>query len=101
MAQQSFIDHYNQKIQFLNLCGNELLQSILMLEIGMNRRKQQNEQVHPDDLNRMYLMTKNFLQMLSEIKTCQYLKTTDKLVNFNDEFYKADVNNKIDFSINS
>ena len=122
MAQQSsdYLNHYNQKIQFLQSCGSQVLQSILMLEIGMNRRKHQNEQVHPDDLNRMYLMTRNFLQMLSEIKTCQYLKTTHKLVNFNDEFYittcdvffkdfvrrfntlvKADVNNEIDFSINS
>ena len=122
MAQQSsdHLNHYNHKIQFLQLCGNQLLESIKSLEIGMNRRKQQNEQVHPDDLNRMYLMTRNFLQMLAEIKTCQYFKTTHKLFNFNDEFYictcnvffqdlvrrfntilKADVNNEIDFSINS
>ena len=65
-------------------------------------------------------MTRNFLQMLAEIRTCQYHKTTHKLVNFNDEFYistcniffqhfvrrfntilKADVNNEIDFTINS
>lgn len=118
MAQQSsdYLNHYNQKIQFLQSCGSQVLQSILMLEIGMNRRKQQNEQVHPDDLNRMYLMTRNFLQMLSEIKTCQYLKTTHKLVNFNDEFYITTcdvffkdlvrrfntlVKTEIDFSINS
>ena len=121
MAQQSsdHLNHYNHKIQFLQLCGNQLLESIKSLEIGMNRRKQQNEQVHPDDLNRMYLMTRNFLQMLAEIKTCQYLKMTHKLVNFNDEFYiticdtffkgfvrrfntilKAH-DNEIDFSINS
>ena len=121
MAQQSsdYLNHYNQKIQFLQLCGNELLNSIKSLEIGMNRRKHQNEQVHPDDLNRMYLMTRNFLQLLSEIKTCEYLKTTHKLFNFNDEFYitTCDVffknfvrrfnailkanDNEIDFSINS
>lgn len=121
MTQQSldYLNHYNRKIQFLHLCGNKLLQSILTLEIGMNRRKQQNEQVD-DDLNRMYMMVRNFLQMLAEIKTCEYLKTTHKLFNFNDEFYictcnvffqdlvrqfntilKANVNNEIDFSINS
>ena len=119
MAQQpDYLNHYNKRIQFLQLCGNELLKSVLMLEIGMNRRKHQNEEVHPDDLNRMYLMSRNFLQTLSEIKTCQYLKTTHKLVNFNDEFYITTcnvffrdyvrkfnailkANSEIDFSINN
>ena len=118
MAQQSsdYLNHYNEKIQFLKLCGDQLLQAILALEIGMNRRKQQNEEVHPNDLNRLYLMARNFLQMLAEIKTCEYLKTTHKLVNFNDEFYICTCNvffqdlirqfkrlmliNEIDFSIN-
>ena len=87
MAQESLDNHYNQRIQYLQVCGRQLLESIKSLEIGMNRRHQQNEQVHPDDLNRMYSMTKNFFQLLAEIKNCQYLKTTHKLVNFNEEFY--------------
>ena len=48
MAQQSSDNHYNEKIQFLQSSGRQLLESIKSLEIGMNRRKQQNEQVHPD-----------------------------------------------------
>ena len=45
MAQQSsdYLNHYNEKIQFLKLCGDQLLQAILALEIGMNRRKQQTK----------------------------------------------------------
>ena len=120
MAQQSLdhLNYYNRKIEFLQLYGNQLLESIKSLEIEMNRRKQQNEQVDANDLNRMYLMTRNFLQLLSEIRTCEYLKTTHHLVNFNDEFYIEICNvffkynvrrfntilkahdNEIDFSIN-
>ena len=37
---------YIQRIQFLRTSGDELLQRIQMLEIGMNRRKQQNQQPH-------------------------------------------------------
>ena len=58
MAQQSlyYLNNYNQKIQCLQTYGDQLLESIKMLEIGMNRRKQQNEQPHQDEVNCMHAM---------------------------------------------
>ena len=64
----NYLNNYDQRIHFLRSQGDQLLESIKALEIGMNRRKQQNEEVHPDDLNCLYLMARNFLQLLAEIK---------------------------------
>lgn len=90
MAQQSlyYLNNYNQKIQFLRSQGDQLLESIKMLEIGMNRRKQQNEPVHLYELDQMYSMVKNLFLMLAEIKTCEYFKMTHQFINFNEDFYK-------------
>ena len=82
------LNNYNHKIQFLRTEGNQLLESIKMLEIGMNRRKQQLQQPHPDELYCLYLMTRDLLRMLAEIKTCEYFKMTQQLINFNEDLYK-------------
>ena len=125
MAQQSlyYLNNYNQRIQTLRTCGDQLLERIKMLEIGMNRRKQQNERPHQDELDCMYSMARDLFRMLAEIKTCEYFKATHQLINFNEDFYKKtchiffrdlvrqfnirlkarrfNVNCQIDFSINS
>ena len=90
MAQQSlnYLNNYNQRIQFLRSQGDQLLESIKMLEIGMNRRKQQYEQPYLYEINWMYSMAKDLFEMLAEIKTCEYFKMTHQLINSNEDFYK-------------
>ena len=125
MAQEMlyYLDNYDRRIQFLRSQGDQLLESIRSLEIGMNRRKQQHQQVHMTEIEWMYSMAKNLFEMLAEIKTCKYFKMTKKLVSLNDDFYKKtcraffkdivrkfnaklnakrlNANGKIDFSIQS
>ena len=118
-----FLDNYNRRIQVLRSQGDQLLESIKSLEIGMNRRKQQHQQIHMTEIDWLYSMAKNLFEMLAEIKTCEYFKLTHKLVNFDDDFYKKtcraffrdlvrqinaklnakrlNANNQIDFSIHS
>ena len=79
---------YNQRIQFLRTCGDQLLQRIQMLEIGMNRRKQQNQQPHQDEITSLHAMVTKLLQMLAEINVCQYFQLTNELFNPNDYYYK-------------
>ena len=83
-----YLDNYDHRIQFLRSQGDQLLESIKALEIGMNRRKQQHQQVHMTEIDWMYSMAKNLFEMLAEIKTCEYFKMTKKLVSLNDDFYK-------------
>ena len=87
-----FLDNYDHRIQFLRSEGDQLLESIKALEIGMNRRKQQLEQVHMTEIDWMYHFVKKLLGMLAEIKTCEYFKMTKKLVSLNDDFYKKTCN---------
>ena len=90
MAQQSlrYLDNYNQRIRFLRSQGDELLNSIKMLEIGMNRRKQQYQPVYLYEIDWMYSMAKNLFLMLAEIKTCEYFIMSNQLIDLNDDFYK-------------
>lgn len=90
MAQSmiNYYNTYNQRIQFLRAHGDQLLQRIQMLEIGMNRRKQQNQQPHENEVNSLHSMVKKLLQMLAEINTCQYFQMTKELFNTNDYYYK-------------
>ena len=90
MANQMLVllDNYDRRIQFLRSCGDQLLESIKSLEIGMNRRKQQHQPVHMTEIDWMYCMVKKLIGMLAEIKTCEYFKMTKKLVSLNDDFYK-------------
>ena len=84
-----YINFYNQRIQFLRSDGDQLLQSIKMLEIQINRQRQRHEQIHLYQNNWMYSMTKDLLKMLAEIKTCEYFKMTKQLVCLNDDLYKV------------
>ena len=84
----NYYNTYNQRIQFLRAHGDQLLQRIQMLEIGMNRRKQQNQQPHENEVNSLHSMVKKLLQMLAEINTCQYFQMTKELFNTNDYYYK-------------
>ena len=83
-----YLDNYDHRIQFLRSQGDQLLESIKSLEIGMNRRKQQHQQIHMTEIDWLYSMAKNLFEMLAEIKTCEYFKMTKKLVSLNDDFYK-------------
>ena len=79
---------YNERIQFLRLHGDQLMQRIQMLEIGMNRRKQQNQQPHDNEVVSLHSMVKKLLQMLAEIHTCQYFQLLNEVYNTNDYYYK-------------
>ena len=79
---------YNERIQFLRLHGDQLMQRIQMLEIGMNRRKQQNQQPHDNEVVSLHSMVKKLLQMLAEINTCQYFQLLNEVYNTNDYYYK-------------
>ena len=41
----NYLNNYDQRIHFLRSQGDQLFESIKALEIRMNRRKQQNEEV--------------------------------------------------------
>ena len=83
-----FLDNYDRRKQFLRSEGDQLLESIKSLEIGMNRRKQLHQPFHTTEIDWMYCMVKKLIGMLAEIKTCEYFKMTKTLVSLNDDFYK-------------
>ena len=87
-AMVNYYNTYNERIQFLRLHGDQLMQRIQMLEIGMNRRKQQNQQPHDNEVVSLHSMVKKVLQMLAEINTCQYFQLINELYNPNDYYYK-------------
>ena len=84
----NYYNSYNQRIQFLRTHGDQLMQRIQMLEIGMNRRKQQCQPPHENEVNSLHSMVKKLLQMLAEINTCQYFQLTKELYNNNEYYYK-------------
>ena len=93
MGQSMIYNSYNyndyyERIRFLRTSGDQLLQRIKMLEIGMNRRKQQNQQPHQDEVTSLHAMVSKLLQMLAEINVCQYFQLTNELFNFNEYYYK-------------
>ena len=83
-----FLNNYDQRIRFLRSQGDQLLQSIKSLEIGMNRRRQQYQQPHLYEIDWMQSMAINLLEMLAEIKACEYFKMTHRLVFFDDNLFK-------------
>ena len=86
---QAMLNHYNyyqQKIQFLRSHGDVLLQRIKTFEINMNKRKQQNQQPLVQNINSLNAMVKKLLQMIAEIKTCQYFQQTN-VPSFYDGYY--------------
>ena len=82
---QSTLD---QRIQFLQTCGDQLMQQIQSLEIGMNRKKQQNQQPDKNEITIMKSLVKKMLYLLAEINTCQYFEKYQFNFNFNGYYYK-------------
>ena len=71
-------EKYEQQIQYLRAHGDILLQRIKMLEIKMNRRKQQNQQANQQDINSLNSMVKKLLQWLAQINTYQFFQITNE-----------------------
>ena len=92
MTQQMIYVNYDEKISFLQSNGERLLQTIQSLEIEINRRKQNNQQPLECELNLLFSLVKNVLEILAEIKTCQYFKLSNQLVFYNEELYKTTCN---------
>ena len=88
MGQSMVYISYDETIQSLRTYSDQLLLQILSIEIGMNRRKQQNQQPHEDEINSLHSMIKKLFQILAEINACQYLQQTNELYNSNDYYYK-------------
>ena len=84
-----FLSNYDQRIWFLRSQGDQLLQSIKLLEIEMNKRRQRYLQPYLYQINGICSMTENLLEMLAEIKACQYFKLTHQLVFFNEHLFKV------------
>ena len=83
-----FFRNYDQRIQFLRSQGDQLLQSIKLLEIEMNQRRQRYLQPYIYQINGICSMTEMLFEMLAEIKACEYFKLTNQLVFFNDDLFK-------------
>ena len=82
-----FFSNYDQRIRFLRSQGDQLLQSIKLLEIEMNQRRQRCLQPYLYQINGICSMTELLFEMLAEIKACEYLKLTQQIVFFNDELF--------------
>ena len=74
-------NHLNQRIQLLRLSGDILLRKINRLETHMNKRKQQNQYPFKQDIDLLNQLVKRLLQMLAEIKTCQYYQVIFEKIN--------------------
>ena len=79
---------YIERIRYLRSNGDQLLQRIELLETSLNKRKQQNQQPHQNEITSLHTMTIKLLQMLAEINVCQYFKSVNEYFNFNDYYYK-------------
>ena len=79
---------YTERIRFLRTNGDQLLQRIQLLETSMNKRKQQNQQPHQNEITNLQSMAAELLQTLAEINTCQYFLLTNEYFNFNDYYFK-------------
>ena len=80
MAEIMIHNHNNYEVEIyqLRMHGDVLLQRIKMLEIKMNRRKQQNQQASQQDINSLNAMVKKLLHMLAQINTYQYFQITNE-----------------------
>ena len=83
-----FFSNYDQRIRFLRSQGDQLLQSIKLLEIEMNQRRQRYLQPYLYQINGICQMTEMLFEMLAEIKACEYFKLTQRLVFFNDDLFQ-------------
>ena len=71
----------NQRIQLLRSTGDIVLQQINRLETRMNKRKQQNQYPIKRDIDLLNQLDIRLLQMLAEIKTCQYYQVIVERIN--------------------
>ena len=87
-------NNYQNRIYFLRSHGNILLNRIKMLEIKMNKKKQQNKEADQKDINSLNAMVKKLFRMLAEINTCQYFELTNKPFIHVNDFYFNQICNK-------
>ena len=80
--------NYTERIRYLRSIGDQLLQRIELLETSMNKKKQQNQQPHQNEITSLHAMATKLLQTLAEINVCQYFKMVNEYFNFNDYYYK-------------
>ena len=93
---------YQLQIHYLQSQGDVLLQRIKMLEIKMNRRKQQNQQANQQDINSLNAMVKKLLRMLAQINTYQYFQITNEPFScINGTYFNQICNNHFENSIRS
>ena len=71
----------NQRIQLLRSTGDIVLQQINRLETRINKRKQQNQYPIKRDIDLLNQLVIRLLQMLAEIKTCQYYQVIVERIN--------------------
>ena len=94
---QIMINNYNQyqqQIHLLRAHGDVLLERIKILEIKMNKRKQQNEEADPKDINSLNAMVKKLLRMLAKINTYEYYQLTNEpFIRLNDFYFNHIFNN--------
>ena len=96
MAQIMLNNNYNYELQIyhLRIQGNVLLQQIKPLEIRMNRRKQQNQEVNLRDLDSLHAMSKKLLHILATVNTYEYFKIINVPFScINDNYFNQVCNN--------
>ena len=79
---------YTYRIQFLRTIGDRLLQQIQVLEVDLNKKKQQNQQPFSNEISKLHDLTTQLLFSLAEINVCQYFYLNNEYFNFNDDYYK-------------
>lgn len=102
MAQIMLNNNYNYELQIyhLRIQGNVLLQQIKPLEIRMNRRKQQNQEVNLRDLDSLHAMSKKLLHILATVNTYEYFKIINVPFScINDNYFNQICNNNFNILI--
>ena len=89
------VNDYQQRIQYLRLSGDMMLDQIRTLESNMNRRKQQNQQPFIEEINLLNTLVKKLLKMLAEINVCEYFKLTNP--QFNLEYFNELCNRQFNY----
>ena len=79
---------YTYRIQFLRTIGDQLLQQIQILEIDLNKKKQQNQNPLSNEITKLHDLMTQMLYALAEINVCQYFYLNNEYFNFNDDYYK-------------
>ena len=86
-------NNYETQIHYIRRHGDVLLLRIKMLEIKMNKKKQQNQQPSQQDINSLNAMVKKLLQMLARINTYQYFQITNEPFVCNNQTYFNEICN--------